>query len=226
MPTTSGGVSGGNTSPKPTGIGAFFQGIGNYISTNAQDPLGSLGRVGELLSGKNFFDVYDKSLGTIFGQNSGKDVTDTVTQQDVQDIAHDIVGQQNALQDARDQADRVFAQDSANTAMDFEAREAEKLRQWQTDMSNTSYQRAVADLKKAGLSPLLMYSSGGSGASTPSGSAASGAQASHRSQSVDLSPITSLMNSYFSTARSIQTETMSDVTKVLSTLILSGAFKR
>lgn len=39
-------------------------------------------------------------------------------------------------------------------------------RAWQEKMSNSSYQRAVADMKKAGLNPALMYSHM-SGASTP-----------------------------------------------------------
>lgn len=41
---------------------------------------------------------------------------------------------------------------------------------FQSNMSNTSYQRAVADMKAAGLSPMLAYSQGG--ASVPSGSTA------------------------------------------------------
>lgn len=55
--------------------------------------------------------------------------------------------------------------------MDFNREEAEKQRQWQTQMSNTAYQRAMADMEKSGLNPILAYSQGG--AQVPGGAAAS-----------------------------------------------------
>lgn len=45
---------------------------------------------------------------------------------------------------------------------------AERQMSYQTDMSNTAYQRAMTDMKAAGLNPMLAYSQGG--ASSPSGS--------------------------------------------------------
>ena len=54
---------------------------------------------------------------------------------------------------------------------DFNHAEAALNRKWQENMSNTSYQRAMADMEKAGINPIL--ASGGMGASVGSGSQAS-----------------------------------------------------
>lgn len=57
--------------------------------------------------------------------------------------------------------------DEATWARDHSAWQAGITRDWQEEMSNTSYQRATADMKAAGLNPMLAYSQGG--ATTPSG---------------------------------------------------------
>lgn len=63
----------------------------------------------------------------------------------------------------------------------FNAEQAQINRDWQTNMSNTAFQRQVSDMSSAGLNPQMMYgSSAGSGASTPSGGVASSAGFSNR----------------------------------------------
>lgn len=85
------------------------------------------------------------------------------------DLFGNVVGAFIGAKGERDanQANRDI--NSANNA--FNAEQAGLNRDFQREMSNTQYQRAVTDMKAAGLNPMLAYSQGGAG--TPSGSAAS-----------------------------------------------------
>lgn len=63
----------------------------------------------------------------------------------------------------------------------FNAEQAQIERDFQTYMSNTQYQRAVEDLKKAGLNPILAFSNGGADMTASSSASVSSGGQSHNS---------------------------------------------
>lgn len=68
---------------------------------------------------------------------------------------------------------RMFSAGQAQQQMNYQTTQVREARDWSEEMANTQYQRAIGDLSKAGLNPMLAYSQGG--APTPSTSAPSGA---------------------------------------------------
>ena len=119
------------------------------------------------------------------GANAGSDITNIPHSDD--QTGYDQSAWTIEQQKEFDEAERAY-----------NAVEAQKQRDWEERMSNTAVQRAVADIKAAGLNPWLALNGGSLGsASTPSGAAAS---ASSGSAHVPINYTTKLLGSLITSA--------------------------
>lgn len=99
-----------------------------------------------------------------------------------QQVAAQMAFQDREAQEARDydygkmQTQNAFNQHEADKAREWSATQAATQRDWADRLSSSAYQRATADMRAAGLNPILAYQQGG--ASTPGGAQATGGAAS------------------------------------------------
>lgn len=138
--------------------------------------------------------------GSSFG-SSGSMATQ-LTQ--MMDQLYNITERNTARSEAQAAELRDWQERQNKLAMDFNSAEAQKNRDWQQMMSDTAHQREVADLRAAGLNPVLS-ASGGNGAAVTSGATASGVTSSGAKGEVDTSLDGALVN-LFGSMWSAQTQ--------------------
>lgn len=137
----------------------------SFFSGLVKGLVGSIPIVGPALSGAIGGYEADRTAG------KAADAQNATNQQNVA-----LAREQMDFNAQQAQLNRDFQSGQQLNSQQYNSAQAAESRQWQENMSNTQYQRAVGDMEAAGINPMLAVSQGGAG--TPSGATASAGMAS------------------------------------------------
>lgn len=150
-------------------------GAANAVSKQAQSAQGAFNQA----SANNANSIADQRLASQYDFNSAQAASANDYNMEAWNAAaawnEKMWKKQAAFNAEQAQLNRDFNHNEAILARDFNAEQAEIARNWTTEMDNTKYARAMADMQKSGLNPILAY---GGISSAPSGAVASGSAAS------------------------------------------------